>query len=89
MVTRHLTRAKFGMEIFKFCLCLSIPGMAVLVFRVSASRSERTHAACLQLDTDANRLLQQLCTPPGCLRLHTHGGIGKEALLCVPARGEG
>lgn len=33
MVTKHLTKAKFGMEIFKFCLCLSIPGMAVLVFR--------------------------------------------------------
>jgi len=35
MVTKHLTRAKFGMEIFKFCLCLSIPGIAVGVFRVS------------------------------------------------------
>ena len=37
MVTKHLTKAKFGMEILKFCLCLSIPGMAVLVFRVSLS----------------------------------------------------
>ncbi len=34
MVTKHLTKAKFGMEVFKFCLCLSIPGVAVLVFRV-------------------------------------------------------
>ena len=34
MVTKHLTKAKFGMEFFKFFLCLSIPGMAVLVFRV-------------------------------------------------------
>jgi len=33
MVTKHLTKAKFGMEVFKFCLCLSIPGVAVLVFR--------------------------------------------------------
>ena len=34
MVTKHLTKAKFGMEFFKFCLCLSIPGVAVFVFRV-------------------------------------------------------
>ena len=34
MVTKHLTKAKFGMEMLKFCLCLSIPGVAVLIFRV-------------------------------------------------------
>jgi hypothetical protein len=62
MVTKHLTKAKFGMEVFKFCLCLSIPGVAVLVFRVRLACWLR-HAQGGQTNAVARACFPRLALP--------------------------